>query len=339
MLDRQSELDAIKRVDLSTIAASLAGFVVEKKRSTKKTVMMSNGADKIAISYNGRHYIFWTVGDNHRSGTAIDFVKHYVERGASIGRVRQLLRPFLNTRYYAEVRQQYAGKYAKEIRENQVDLAAVAQRYEKFVPIDKPHPYLCDGRGIPFELLQSPRLLNRVRMCPRRGSVVFPHREFYNSDNGKEEIRLCGYEIIGPSLKLFSSGSRKGLFVSRGMQGDNKLAFAESGLDALSVMALQGEQGLRVASISGMMNGQQPELIRKEIQRLGEGTIMSCFDNDAGGDRLTEQLSEITRGISRNSLTFEEKRPITRGHDWNQVLKDERTNACHSEANRPCLGY
>ena len=324
MLDRAAELEAFKRCDLSIIAASMAGFAVEKKRTTKKTVMMSNGADKIAISFNGRHYVFWTVGDNYRSGTAIDFVQHYVERGASMGRVRQLLRPFLNSGYVADVRQKYKGRYATEIRENKVDLDAVAKRYGKFVPIDQPHPYLCDVRGVPFDLLQSQRLYGRVRMCPHRKSVVFPHREHYIDDKGKEKVRLSGYEIIGPSLKLFSSGSRKGLFVSVGMKGDDRLAFCESGLDALSVMAVHGEQGLRVASISGMMNGQQGDIIRREIQRLGEGTVMSCFDADAGGDTLTQQLLEITQSVSRNSLIFQDNRPAVRGQDYNDVLLERR---------------
>lgn len=323
MIDRQSELDEFKKVDLSVIAASF-GFEVQKKRTTRKTVMMSNGRDKIAVSYNGRHYVFWTVGDDARSGTAIDFIQHHVEQGASMGRVRQLLRPFLNTSYVLDVRKKYQGRYAQEIRENKVDLEAVARRYAKFVPIGEPHPYLCKERGIPFELLQSERLFGRIRMCPQRGSVAFPHREFYQDESGRERIRLCGYEILGPSLKLFSSGSRKGLFVSVGMQGDNKLAFCESGLDALSYMAVHGEQGLRVASINGMMNGQQPGLILREIERLGEGTIVAGFDNDAGGDQLTEQLASIVREVSRNSLVFQDNRPAQRGQDYNDVLR----NAC-----------
>ena len=318
MLNRETELDEFKKVDLSVIASSF-GFSVEKKRTTRRTVMMSNGSDKIAISLKGQHYVFWTVGDNYRSGTAIDFIRHYVERDCSIGRVRQILRPFLSSGYIADVRQQFKGKYASEIRENRVDLEALAKRYARFLPIDKPHPYLCDTRGIPFELLKSPRLYGRVMHCPRRNSIIFPHREFFD-DNGTEKIRLSGYEIVGPSLKLFSSASRKGLFVSVGMVGDDKLAFCESGIDSLSAMAVQGEQGLRVASISGMMNGQQPELVRREIERLGEGRVLSCFDNDAGGDSLTQQLLEITQSVSRNSLIFEDKRPALRGQDYNDVL-------------------
>jgi hypothetical protein len=330
MLDRQSELDAIKKVDLSTIAASLAGFVVEKKRTTKKTVMMSNGADKIAISYNGRHYVFWTVGDNHRSGTAIDFVQHYVERGCSVGRVRQLLRPFLSSNYLADVRQQFSGKYALEIKENKVDLETVLRRYEKFTPIAQHHSYLCDARGIPLKLLQSERVFGRVRQ-DRRGVVAFPHWGCPEG-NASEKRVLTGYELKSASISLFSSGGRKGLWSSAGMKGDHTIVVAESGIDALSYLALHGEQGLRVVSIAGNMNGQQPQLIRSAIERLGEGKVVAAFDNDQGGDKLTEQLSEMTRAIGRNSLIFEEKRPATRGQDWNHVLLGTKINSSQLKA-------
>jgi len=322
MLDRESEIDAFKKVDLSVIASSF-GFAVEKKRSTRKMTMMSNGADKIAVSYNGSHYVFWTVDDNHRSGTVIDFVQKMVEPGCHMGRVRQLLRPFLNSGCFSDVLLENKGRYAKVIEANKVDLAAVATRYSKFVPIAKPHPYLCDVRGIPFELLQSKRLFGRVRECPRRGSVVFPH---FGCPDGQASERRCltGYEIKGASMNLFSSGSRKGLWITVGIKGDSKLAFAESGLDALSYMAAHGEQGLRVASISGKMNPQQPILVRSAIERMGEGAqIIAAFDNDAGGDDLTQQLSDILKEVARSDLIFLDNRPVARGQDYNDVLMNQ----------------
>lgn len=322
MLDRETELDAFKRVDLSLIASSF-GFVVEKKRTTRKTVMMSNGAEKIAISYNGRHYVFWAVGeDRSRSGTAIDFIQKIVERGASMGRVRQLLRPFLNAGYIADVRQKHKGKYASEIRENKVDLEAVARRYAKFTPIAKPHPYLCDVRGIPFELLQSPRIFGRIRQ-DARGTLAFPHFGCPEGE-GSEKRTLTGYELKSASISLFSSGGRKGLWSSAGMKGDDTLIIAESTIDALSYMAIHGEQGLRVVSIAGNMNGQQPTLIRSAIELLGEGTVVAAFDNDAGGDKLCEQLSSIVKETGRNSLILQEHRPSERGQDWNKAIQTTR---------------
>ncbi len=61
-LNRQSELEAFKRLDLAVIASSY-GYVVDKRRSTRSTVMMSSGTDKIAISKRGSHYIYWSVHD------------------------------------------------------------------------------------------------------------------------------------------------------------------------------------------------------------------------------------------------------------------------------------
>jgi len=99
MLDREAEIDAFKRVDLSVIASSF-GFEIDRRRSTDSTVMMSSGSEKIAVSYNGRHYIYWHVHDEQSNGTAIDFMQKVVEPGCSLGRVRQLLRPFLRANHY-----------------------------------------------------------------------------------------------------------------------------------------------------------------------------------------------------------------------------------------------
>lgn len=316
MWDRKSELDEFKKIDLSVIASSY-GFEVEKKRTTRRTVMMKNGVDKIAISRKGQHYVFWTVGDNYRSGTVVDFVIHYVERGASLGRVRQILRPFLNSGYIADVRKQFKGKYAKEIRENKVDLAAIARRYARFTPIDGHHPYLCDLRGIPVELLQSPRIYGRIRQ-DARGTLVFPHWGCPDG-NASDKRVLTGYELKSASIALFSSGGRKGLWSSAGMKEDHTLVVTESCIDALSYMALHGEQGLRCVSIAGNMNGQQPELLKSAIQRLGQGTVVGAFDQDAGGDKLTEQLEAICKEVGSNSLIFQEHRPQQRGQDWNNV--------------------
>jgi len=174
MLDREAEIDAFKRVDLSVIASSF-GFEIDRRRSTASTVMMSSGSEKIAVSYNGRHYIYWHVHDEQSNGTVIDFIQKVVEPGCSLGRVRQLLRPFLNTSYLTTVRRENEGRFATSIQPSQTDFPGVAQRYAAFLPIAQPHTYLYDERGIPFDLLRSKRLYGRVRHCPRRNTIVFPH--------------------------------------------------------------------------------------------------------------------------------------------------------------------
>lgn len=322
MLDRESELDAMKRLDLGVIAAA-HGFVIERKRSTRHTVMMSNGQDKIAISNNGRHYVFWSVGDDRCNGTAIDFAQKVIEPGCNLGRARQLLRPFLGAGYMGTMRQQYEGRYAPDIKPSEFDLAGVAARYEQFTPIAQPHHYLCNVRGIPFELLTSLRLQDRLRHDPRRGSIIFPH---YGSatDDPHGERSLVGYEIKSNSVNMYSKGGKKGLWMSNGLKGDTRLAIAESGLDALSYLVARGETGTRVASISGKMNPSQPVLITAAIDKMQEGAqVIAAFDNDAGGDDLATELQELVAKHPRKDIEFVDDRPLTRSYDWNKVVVDE----------------
>ena len=336
MTDRESELDAFKRLNLSVIA-SANGYEIEKKKSTKHSVLMSSGSDKIIVSQKGEHYVYCSVHQPGSSGTAIDFTQKVIEPGCDLGRVRQLLRPYLNSGYISDIQQKYQGRYASEIKPSEIDLAGVSARYSRFVPIAQPHKYLCDVRSIPFDLLQSQRLQGRIRHCPRRGSVVFPHWGC-PTQSGSDDRSLVGYEIKGQSVNMYSRGGKKGLFISAGMKGDDTLAVTESGLDALSYMAVRGEQGLRVASISGRLNPQQPELIRSAIGRMEEGsTIIAAFDNDRAGDELTEKLADLVAETNRKDLHFKEDRPQARNADWNKVLMQGALRAGRIQAISPSM--
>lgn len=317
-LDRSAELDAFKRINLSLIAAAY-GYELDRRKSTKHSALMASGGDKILITQNGRHYVYCSVYDPASSGTAIDFAQRVIEPGCSLGRVRQLLRPFLSGGYFAEVTRRHAGRFAERIAPSETDLTAVAARYAAFVPIAHPHPYLCEERGVPLELIAGERLKGRIRCCPRRGSVVFPHWGPQVAGGGRA---LVGYEIKGPGVNLFSKGGRKGLWMSAGKPGDRALAFAESGLDAVSYLAVRPSNLTRVASVSGRLNPQQPKLVVSAIRRLEEGgSVVAAFDNDGAGDDLTERLAGLLRDSGRTDLVFKEDRPGERGTDWNDVLR------------------
>lgn len=320
-LDRQSELEAFKRLNLSLIASSY-GYELDRRKSTRHSALMVSANDKIIVAQNGHHYVYCSVYDDASSGTAIDFVQRVIEPGCSLGRVRQLLRPFLSSGYVLSAERRCQGRFAKEIKPSETDLVGIAARMASFVPIAQSHPYLSGQRGIPAELLMSSRLMSRVLTCPRRGSVVFPHWG-RPSGGGEADRCLVGYEIKGPGVNLFSKGGRKGLWISGGRPGDQVLAFAESGLDALSYLAVQGDEKTRVASVSGRMNPQQPELVRSAIRRMEEGAqVVAAFDNDEAGDRLTEELAALVTNAGRTDLEFREDRPLTRGADWNQLLME-----------------
>ena len=318
--DRRSEIDAFKALNLSVIASNY-NYRIVKAKSTRHSVLMDSGNDKIIVSKNGNHYVYCSVYDPGSNGTAIDFVQKIVEPGCSLGRVRQLLRPYLDGAYFSTVLKKHDGQYAKSIRPSSTDFLAVAARYSGFEPITTHHQYLCTERGIPLALLQQDRLRGRVRHCPNRNSIIFPHWGSPSENGGDGERCITGYEIKGAGINMFSAEGRKGLWASAGFKHDRVLAVAESGLDALSYLALNEANNVRVVSLSGQINPYQPNLILSAIARMGQGTqIVAAFDNDEAGDRLTEVLQGIVRDCGRGDIEFRDDRPAKRGTDWNAVL-------------------
>lgn len=336
-MDRNAELEAFKTINLSLIA-SAHGYEIDRKKSTRHSVLMSNGAEKIIISQNDGHFVWCSTADTKSNGTAIDFAQRVIEPGCSLGRVRQLLRPFLSPGHVHAVQSQYAGRYAAEIKLSSTDLLGVAARYSRFETIEEPHPYLCAERGIPFELLASNRLHGRIRHCAKRGSVVFPHWGSPDENVAGADRCLVGYEIKGPGLNMFSKGGRKGLAMSAGMKGDRILAVSESMLDAISFMAIRGADQMRVASTSGQLNPSQPDLILSAINNMEEGSrVVAAFDSDRAGDTLTEKLAVIVSKSGRSDIAFQDDRPAQRESDWNKVLMDEAIRLGHIQAKGPSL--
>lgn len=329
-MDRKAEFDAFKQLNLSLIASAY-GYEIVRKKSTRHSVLMASGSDKIVINQKGGRYVYFSVHDPLSAGTVIDFAQRVIEPGCSLGRVRQLLRPYLGAGYLTELENKQRDRFQRVVSESEQDLAGVAARCQRFAPISVPLPYLCQTRGIPFELLQSDRLRGRVRHCPRRGSVVFPH---WDTPAALREAAqpVCGYEIKGRGVNLFSKGGKKGLWMTGAKPGDHTLAVAESGLDALSYLAVRGEEGTIACSISGQLSASQPDLIQSVLSGLKEGTcVVAAFDNDRGGDTLTERLADIVRRVDRADLKLVDDRPGRRGADWNQEavqLATKFTRSC-----------
>lgn len=318
--NRQTELDAFKELNLSVIASNF-GYRMVKNKSTRHSVLMESSNDKIIVSRNGRHYVYCSVFDHRSNGTVIDFAQQVIEPGATLGRVRQLLRPFLDVSHFSNVQKQHVGHFAKSICPSSTDFTAVAARYSQFEPITSHHRYLCTERKIPLELLRTDRLKGRVKHCPRRGSIIFPHWGWPN-DQERGDRMVTGYEIKGPGINLFSKAGRKGLWSSAGFPGDTTLVVTESGLDGLSYLALHETKAIRVVSISGQLNSYQPDLIKSAIAHMGkEIEVVAAVDNDEGGDRLLDQLSLVVRGLGRDDICFRPDRPLIRGADWNDQLR------------------
>ncbi len=319
--DRNSELQAFKKIDLRQLAGEY-GFVVDKKETTRLTTMMRRHGEKIGITEKGGIWLYCSNATG-QGGTAVEFAQTYIEPGANLGRVRQLLRPYIGNSDRSPLQERYDRTAAvTETPAAAVDYLGIASRVSRFEKVNGHNAYLCNERGIPGELLQHPRVRGRVLYSPRHGSIIFPH--YGTTDDNPKSLDRClnGYEIKGPGVNFFSKNGRKGLFCSSATDNDTVLAVAESGLDALSYLALNDVETTRIVSIAGQLNKFQPELLKSAIGKMGQGSvIVSCVDNDPAGDKLTEAIGKIVAECGRDDVEFKEHRPEQRGNDWNDVLR------------------
>lgn len=324
--DRKDELRAFKQnIDIAVVASEY-GFVVDKKETSRHVTMMRRGDDKIGISRKAGMYMFASNRDESLNGTIIDFAEHYIEPGASLGRIRQILRPYMNSSHMSTLRSQYAGKFVS-IENNaapEVDYLGISARVSQFKKIEGHNSYLCDERAIPAQVLEHPRVRGRVLLSEKHGSIIFPHYGSTDTNPRTPDRCLNGYEIKGPGVNFFSKNGRKGLWASAGQNGDRILAIAESGLDALSYLAMNDMEATRIVSIGGQLNSFQPELLKSAIGRMEEGAVVvSCVDNDPGGDKLNTQIARIVSEVDK-AVEFKEHRPSHPGQDWNDVLRAHR---------------
>lgn len=316
------ELEAFKtRVNLTEFAAS-EGFVLDAKASSRNSAVMRHPAgDKIIVGRGeDGHWIYFSVRDPADNGTIIDFVQRC--QGGTLGQVRQVLRPWIGSTPVSGRTHLDPRQYVRDLAPVSRDLVSIRARFGGMAPIGPDNQFLVGTRRIPSRLLALPAVAETIRVDDR-GNVCFGH---YNDDG------LCGYEIKNRGFTGFAAGGVKGLWSSRPSGTDRRLVVAETAIDALSHAALRGVHG-RFASIAGQMNPHQPALLRAAMDELpANGCIALAFDNDAGGDALTEQVSTIFTEVGRSDITIVEDRPPSRGMDWNDVL---RTEAVRSDGPEP----
>lgn len=335
---REDELQALRRIDIAALAAAY-GFTVDPKESRGRTTMMRSSSDKIGITERNGEFLFVSNRDQRIGGTAIDFAQKIIEPGCSLGRARQLLRPFLNKAHYTPRPNTKRTKDVPELRRTSAyDFASVAKRLRWFDKVGSHHPFLCDERLIPSTLLEHPRVSGRIFHSAKYNSIIFPH--YGPPANTPESEKRCinGYEIKSSEVSLFSSAGRKTLWSSAAVEADRVLAVTESGVDALSYLALHGADGTRAVSVAGNINSIQPTLLQSAVRKMGQGAhVVAAFDNDPAGDKLTETLRQILRDAGRGDLEFRDHRPQERGMDWNTVL--QASSIAHKIESSPSLAF
>lgn len=303
------ELDSFKTsINLTEYAAS-CGYEFDRKASSRHSVVMRHGAgDKVVIAReNDGHWIYFSVRDNSDNGTIIDFVQR--RKGLNLGQVRKELRNWIggSPLPYRPLATAFVASLMPVAR----DSVAVQARWEAARAIEGHHPYLERVRRIPAALLGSGRFYDRIRIDDH-GNAIFPH---WNEDG------LCGFELKNEGFTGFAAGGTKGLWLSRFSESDERLVIAETAVDALSYAALHNSERSRFASLAGSMNDQQPALLVAAVQKLPRGAlVIGAFDNDEAGDNFLEKV----RMILKDKDVIDD-RPETRGDDWNDVLRLEKS--------------
>ncbi|MDH5723725.1 MAG: DUF3991 and toprim domain-containing protein, partial [Alphaproteobacteria bacterium] len=288
-------------INLTQYAAHL-GYEIDRRKSTRSSIAMRCGADKIIISRRGSLWVYFSVSDDNDNGTIIDFAKKRTNKGLKeIGRD-------LQSWISGGVDLPEPKSYVADVEEQVYDPARVAKVFKRCRPVTN-HAYL-EGRGLTDALLSSSRFAGRI-FSDCYQNAAFPH---YGAQG------ICGLELKNTNKALFVRGSEKTLWRSNVRAGDDTLILSEAVIDALSYAALFPNESAIYAATGGGMSPEQAEIIKQAVPYIKNlKRIVLITDNDQGGDRLANKIQNT---IAESSFSGEVIRhsPARSGEDWNDVL-------------------
>jgi len=298
--NRSSELERFKtEINLPDFLAG-QGYQFDKKTSSKDSVCMRNGYEKLIITTDqAGHGIYFDVRNDNNQGTIIDWVQKHKQM--NLGQVRKELRPVLNI---PEPTTPSVYKPKPITR----DHAQVVHSFKRMEEVTS-HSYL-SSRGI--DNLSDDRF---TVMKDPRGNAIFPHYK---------ENMLTGYGMKNNNFESFSKGGEKGLWISNNIEEAKKVYISESTIDSLSLAQMQPEKNAAYISIEGSMSPVQKE----ELKRILDGKQpISAVDNDKGGDDFTKQFQEIL-GVQH----IERIKPLSK--DWNKDLTNQIEQQAQAQQSR-----
>lgn len=301
-----AELSLLKQIDLVAYAASL-GYERDAKESTQQCAVLRCNTDKIMVKQDAGHWVYFSVRDDQDHGTIIDFAQKRL--GGSLGEVRKALRAWSNLPFPTAQNPVPASGHSGSEQPDKPDIdhQRILSGWNKSNWNAEP-AYLL-SRKIPCSVLSDPRFNDCWRVSSQ-GAVLFPH---------KDQSGLCGLEIRGDQLKVFSKGGRKGLWISANIKTCLRLVITESPIDALSFHSLHVDATdaiwpLGYAAFGGGLGNRQKLLLGAFIGRSVDrgAEVLIGVDNDLPGDEYAETLSALS------PVALERLLPV--GKDWNADL-------------------
>ncbi len=306
-MQRDDELRRFK-TDINLVEfAQSCGYQVDRRESSRASVVMRSGDDKIVIATDqDGHGIYFSIRDDRDNGSIIDFVQR--REHISLGQLRKRLRIWCPSSSTYQPR--LAGATSKpqaSTRDRQRVAVALAQASLA----SDGHPYLERERQIARTTLQDPRFASVVRI-DARGNAIFPHRD---ADG------FSGFEMKNADFTGFSAGGSKSLWMSANITVADKIVIVESAIDALSLSQMNpDEASAGFISVGGAMNDEQRELLRRLLTKVAErgAQILIGTDNDEPGHALAKQIHDLApEGAAVGRL-----KPTAK--DWNDELRGGR---------------
>jgi len=329
MLD---ELKLFKdHVSIVDIALNSFGFLIDKKKSCKSSVVLRSGAEKLVVMKHptfGYDTYFGRVPEDR--GTVIDFVNFRLHSNdARLIPVRQLLRQYAPGSKKPAVRKVSAQEIqamAPVVVEK--DLEGIAE-YLNSIP-DYTGTYLTETRGLDQSIIE--RFSVGLGMY---GNAIFPH---ITNDN-----EYCGYEYKNKpkcgdkkSVTGFSEGGHKGFFVGCPDESDivKKIVVTEAGIDALSYYQLKPEPHTLYISTAGtQLSELQKSQLMEILYNYPNATLVLAMDNDEFKDgvfipfdqRPGEIMAKLVTRLAHLGMKIVRDTPILK--DWNADLLAKRDQA------------
>lgn len=293
------DLSTFKRqINLAEFSTTY-GFQLDRKKSTRASIAMKSSNDKIIVSKKGGVWVYFSVTNDLDSGTIVDFIANRTQQ--SIPEIGKQLADWSGLGANGQLP-------AYTVEEPKYDHARVKSVFAKCKPVTTSE-YL-ESRGLTPELLASDRFAGRV-FGDQYGNVAFPH--FRNRE-------VCGLELKNRDRGLLVKGSQKTFWRSNANRSDEILVIAESVIDALSYRQTeQFDDAIYLATGGGVSAKQCTILGEMLASATNIHTIILATDNDAGGDRIADKLSEAVQQSSFSGEVLQHS-PFREGEDWNDVL-------------------
>lgn len=309
----KDELESFKsQINLAEYAQA-CGYQIDKKESSRQSVVMRNGDDKIVVATaQDGHGIYFSVRDEKDNGTIVDFVQK--RQGANLGQVRKELRPWVGGAPSSYRPNQPEAERPRKPEPSSADRLRVLVVWSRMAE-QTPGSYLTATRGIAQRVLDDPRFNGMVRHTPD-GKVLFPHFD---------QAGLAGYEIRAEptadhSGKGFAKGGEKALWHSSNIGHARRVVTVESAIDALSHAQLSKDANVAYISVGGAMSDKQRKLLAQHLDDAHRRGASLCIGTDAdqAGDKLAGELQLLAPRGAR----LERQRP-DQGKDWNDKLRME----------------